>query len=138
MNNQRIAEIFNEIADMLELSKDSNIFEIRAYKKAALTIESLSEDVSEIIEKDGIEGLTELNGIGKALAEKINEFIKTGKIKKYEELKKKYPIDFKNLTRIQGLGPKRAYSLYKNLNVYLIEISKDTFFIHTISYILRF
>ena len=92
MNNQRIAEIFNEIADMLELSKDSNIFEIRAYKKAALTIESLSEDVSEIIEKDGIEGLTELNGIGKALAEKINEFIKTGKIKKYEELKKKYPL----------------------------------------------
>ncbi len=121
MNNQRIAEIFNEIADMLELSKDSNIFEIRAYKKAALTIESLSEDVSEIIEKDGIEGLTELNGIGKALAEKINEFIKTGKIKKYEELKKKYPIDFKNLTRIQGLGPKRAYSLYKNLNVSNIE-----------------
>ncbi len=121
MNNQRIAEIFNEIADMLELSKDSNIFEIRAYKKAALTIESLSEDVSEIIEKDGIEGLTELNGIGKALAEKINEFIKTGKIKKYEELKKIYPIDFKNLTRIQGLGPKRAYSLYKNLNVSNIE-----------------
>lgn len=121
MNNQKIAEIFNEIADMLELSTDSNIFEIRAYRKAALTVESLPEDVADIIQRKGIEGLTELNGIGKALAEKINEFVKTGSMKKYQELKKKYPIDFKNLTRIQGLGPKRAYILYKNLKVSTID-----------------
>ncbi len=121
MNNQKIAEIFNEIADMLELSKENRIFEIRAYKKAALTLDSMQEEVSDILEKKGIEGLMEIQGIGKGLAEKIKEFVATGKIKKYEELKKQYPIDFSNLTRIQGMGSKRAFMLYKKLGVRNIE-----------------
>ena len=121
MNNKKIAELFNEIADMLELSKEKRIFEIRAYRKAALTLESMQEDVSDILEKKGIDGLMDIQGIGKGLAEKIKEFVSTGKIKKYVELKKKYPIDFSNLTRIQGMGAKRAFVLYTELGVKNIE-----------------
>ncbi|MEM0201169.1 MAG: DNA polymerase/3'-5' exonuclease PolX [Candidatus Micrarchaeaceae archaeon] len=121
MNNKKISELFDEIADMLELSKENRIFEIRAYRKAALTLDSMQEDISEILQKKGIDGLLEIQGIGKGLALKIEEFVKTGKIKKYEELKKKYPIDFSTLTKIQGLGSKRAYVLYKNLGVKNIE-----------------
>ncbi|MGC8479677.1 MAG: DNA polymerase/3'-5' exonuclease PolX [Candidatus Micrarchaeia archaeon] len=133
MNNSRIAVIFNEIADMLELSKNTSIFEIRAYRKAALALESMQEDVSEILGKKGIDGLLSIHGIGKGLAQKIYEFVSTGKIKKYEELKKIYPIDFESLTKIQGLGPKRAYSLYKNLNVKNIDDLKKAIASHKVS-----
>lgn len=117
MNNKRIAEIFYEIADMLEIEGERTIFEIRAYRKAALTIETLQEDLEDIYKKRGLDGLMELPGIGKGIAGSIEEYIKTGRIKKYEKYKKKYPIDFTNLTQIQGLGPKKAYRLYKVLGV---------------------
>lgn len=106
---------------MIEIEDDKRIFEIRAYRKAALTLETMQEDVAEILRKDDIKGLMELPGVGKGLAEKIKEYVETGKIRKYEELKKKYPIDFRNLTQIQGLGPKRAFKLYKTLGVKDIE-----------------
>ncbi len=117
MYNSQIADLFEEIADMLDLEEGDHRFEVLAYRKAALTIGSLQEDVSDIYWRKGLEGLMELPGIGQGLAKKIEEFISKGRIKKYDELKKKYPIDFKGLTRIQGMGAKRAFKLYKHLNV---------------------
>jgi len=118
MENREIAEMFDEIAQMLSLDSGPTIlFQVRAYQKAALTIGTLQENVSEIYEKRGLEGLMELPGIGKGLAEKIGEYVKTGKMKMYTELKKKYPINFKELTSIEGLGAKRAVILYKELGV---------------------
>lgn len=121
MYNTKIAEIFEEIANMIELEDEKRIFEVRAYRKAAMTIGAMQEDIEEIYRKRGIEGLTELPGIGKGLAEKIKEYIETGKISKFEEYKKKYPIDFTTLTRIQGVGPKKAFKLYKELGVKNLE-----------------
>lgn len=121
MYNKRIAEIFSEIGEMIELEDEKRIFEVRAYKKASLTLENMQEDVGDILNKEGMKGLMELPGIGKSLAEKIKEFIETGKIKKYDDYKKKYPIDLGSLTRIQGLGAKRAFRLYKELGVKDIE-----------------
>ncbi|MEM0202067.1 MAG: hypothetical protein QXR73_02730, partial [Candidatus Micrarchaeaceae archaeon] len=89
MYNTKIAEIFGEIADMLDLEGESRSFEARAYRKAAMTISSLQEDVSELLRKNGIKGIMELPGIGKTIAERIKEYVDTGKIAKYEELKKK-------------------------------------------------
>lgn len=117
MENKKIADIFNEIADMMELDGTSNIFEIRAYRNAALNIEFLQEDIKEIYKKGGIEGLNQIPGVGKSIAERIKEFIETGKIKKYEDFKKKYPFDIGGLTKVPGLGPKRALKLYQNLGV---------------------
>jgi len=131
--NKQIADIFNEIADMLELEGEERSFEVRAYRKAALTISTLQEDVAEIYKKKGIEGLQELPGIGKGLADRIRQFIETGKISKYEELKKKYPIDFKTLSSIQGLGSKKIYRLYKELGVKNLDDLKKVLAEHKIS-----
>ncbi|MDE1860952.1 MAG: DNA polymerase/3'-5' exonuclease PolX [Candidatus Micrarchaeota archaeon] len=121
MYNTKIAEIFEEIANMLALDEVERRFEVLAYRKAALTISSLQEDVGEIYKKKGVEGLMELPGIGKGIAGSIKEYIETGKIKKYEELKKQYPIDFTNLTKIQGMGAKRTFKLYQTIGVKNID-----------------
>ncbi len=133
MYNSQIAEIFEEIADMLELDKEKDRkFEILAYRKAAVTIGTLQEDVGDIYRKRGLAGLQELPGIGKSTSEHIKEYIETGRLKKYDELKKKYPIDFARLTNIQGLGAKRILKLYKMLGVKNIDDLKRAIKAHEI------
>ncbi len=117
MYNTKIAGLLGEIADMLALEGPERKFEVLAYRKAAMTIDSMQEDVGEIYKKGGVEGLMELPGIGKGIAGSIKEYIETGKIAKYEKLKKKYPVDFTNITKIQGMGAKKAFKLYKELKV---------------------
>jgi DNA polymerase (family X) len=134
MDNKIIADIFELIATMLTLDEKPNSrFEVRAYQKAALTVGTLQEDVEDIYKKEGKEGLMKLPGIGKGLAEKIEEYIKTGKIKRYEELKKKYPIDMKALTSIEGIGAKKAVALYRELGIKDIPTLKDALEKHKIS-----
>jgi DNA polymerase (family 10) len=126
MINKRIAEMFNEIALMLQVKNENGFkFEIRAYQRGALTIDSLQQDVGEIYAKQGLNGLMDLPGIGEGLAKKIEEFAKTGSMRKYDELKKEYPIDFKALTSIEGVGPKTAIQLYKKLGVKNLEDLKN-------------
>jgi len=120
MKNQDIARIFQEIALYLEMQEE-NVFKIRAYENAAVSIGSMAEDVEEIYRKGGVKALQELQGIGRGLAEKIEEYLKTGRIKYYEELKKAIPVDLSSLSNIEGLGPKKIKLLYKKLNVRNIE-----------------
>jgi len=87
MKNLLVAEIFRNIAKILEIKGD-NPFRIRAYEKAAQNIESITEDIEELIKKDK---LLEIPGIGKDLAEKIKEIVSTGTLKSYLELKKTIP-----------------------------------------------
>ena len=117
MINSTVAEMLDEIADMLELDEVDRRFEVLAYRKAALTIAGVQEDVGEIYKRQGLDGLMELPGVGKSIAASIKEYIETGKMKKYEDFKKKYPVDFKELTKIQGMGAKKAYKLYKMLGI---------------------
>ena len=115
MINQEIAKIFNNIAIYLEM--DDISFKPQAYEKAAITLESLAEDVERIYDKKGIKGLDELPGIGASMAEKIAEYIRTGKIKEYERLKKSLPIELDELISVEGLGPKKIKALYKKLKI---------------------
>lgn len=118
MENKLIASILNEIADMLSIEETkTSKFEVRAYKNAALVIESLQDPIEEIYKKGGKKALMELPGIGKGLAEKIEEYLIKGKIEKYEELKKKYPINFFELTALEGMGAKTAILLYQKLKI---------------------
>ena len=134
MENKEIADMFNEIAAMLSIDESPNTkFEIRAYQKAALTIGTLQEAIEDIYKEGGLDALMELPGIGKGLAAKIEEYIKTGKIKKYDELKKKYPIDIKQLTSIAGVGAKKAAKLYKELKVKDISTLKKAIDQHRIA-----
>lgn len=115
MINQKIARIFFEIADILELKEVE--WKPRAYRIAAQTIEGLNKDLKAIYKEKGIDGLIAIRGIGKALAKKIIEYIKTGKIREYEKLKKKAPAGISSLRRIRNLGPKKIEFLSRELKI---------------------
>lgn len=115
MINQEIAKIFHEIAQYLEM--EDVVFKPQAYEKASLNLEILPDDVEEIYKKGGIAALEKISGIGKALAKKIEEYLKTGKIKTLKELKKKTPVNIEELTAVEGLGVKRIKILYKKLGI---------------------
>ncbi len=112
MKNQLIVKILNNIADLLELQDVE--FKPTAYRRAAQSIESLSEDIEEIYKRKELE---EIPGVGKHIAEKIAEIIETGKLKYYEKLKKEVKVDIEQLNEIPGLGPKKIKVLYKKLGV---------------------
>jgi len=112
MKNIEVAELLNEIADYLEFADDT--YRVRAYRKAALVIEGLSEDIGQVW-KDG--KLEELPGIGEGIAKKIDEFLKTGKLEYIDDLKKKTPVDMEGLGKIEGIGPKTILKLYRRLKV---------------------
>src|SRR3989344_6114738 len=115
MNNQAIAKIFNEIARFLEI--DGVAFKPYAYEKAAFSLESLQDDVSEVYVKGGRKALEEIPAIGKAMSDHIEEYLKTGKIKIHEEFKKKLPVKMDELLKVEGLGPKKIKVLYQKLGV---------------------
>jgi DNA polymerase (family 10) len=118
-HNKKIAEIFYEIAEYLEM--ENVPFKPRAYQKAAEILENLEEDVSLLYKKGGIKSIENIPGIGKSLAEKIEEFIKSNKIKYYEELKKKIPVKLNELRNVEGLGPKSIKKLYEKLHITNLE-----------------
>jgi len=112
MKNQQIADIFNEIAELLEL-KNENVFRIRAYRRAAQNIGDLPKDVAALSPEE----LETVPGIGKDLAAKVREFLETGRIAKHEELKAAVPGGLLELLRVPGLGPKKAKLLSDKLKV---------------------
>jgi len=116
MKNQEIAAIFNEIADLLEI-KGENPFRIRAYQRAAMNIEGHSRNMADLTRKE----LLEIPGIGKDLAEKIEEYLKTEKISSYEELKKEVPAGLSELLSVPSLGPKTAKLLHEKLKIKNID-----------------
>lgn len=113
MKNLEVAEIFKNIASILEI-RDDNPFRIRAYEKAAQTIENLTSDLEELSREDR---LTELSGVGKDLALKIKEILKTGTLKQYEKLKKEIPQGLIDMLAIPGLGPKTVRLLSEKLKI---------------------
>jgi len=120
MKNADVARILYNIAIYLEM-QDEMVFKVRAYEKAAQSIESLAEDVNEIYNKGGLDALKEIPGVGSSIAEKIEEMIQTGKLSYYEQLKRKIPVDVEGLRRIEGIGPKTILTLYKKLKVRTVE-----------------
>ena len=115
MSNQAIAKIFNEIAQFMRM--EDIAFKPYAYEKGALSLESLTEDVEDIYKRGGKKALLEIPGIGFAMAEKIEAYLKTGKIKEYEQFKKKLPLNMDELLRVEGMGPKKIKVLYQKLGV---------------------
>jgi DNA polymerase (family 10) len=115
MKNQEIAKIFYEIADYLEM--EGVLFKPYAYQKAAITLETLEEDVEEIYKRGGLKALEGIPGVGKSIALKIEEYIKTGKIKYYQDFKKRLPINLEEIIPVEGIGPKRAKILYEKLGI---------------------
>jgi len=115
MENRDVARILAEISEYLDM-KDTP-FKPRAYSKAADAVRDLEESVQDIYKKEGLKGLKEISGVGESIAEKIEEYIKTGKLKYYEELKKDTPVKLDELTRVEGLGPRKIKKLHEELGI---------------------
>lgn len=113
MDNRQIASLLLEISRILEI-KEENVFKIRAYQNAARSLEGIGEEAHDLIAQGK---LKEVPGIGKAIAEKIEELDQTGKLQYYEELKSGYPATLFELFRIPNLGPKKIRKLYEDLGI---------------------
>jgi DNA polymerase (family 10) len=114
VHNNDIAAVFEEIAELLEIAQ-ANPFRIRAYRNAARTVQGLGEEVRDLI-KEGYD-LEQLPGIGEALAQKMEEIVRTGKCQALEKLRKESGKGLVELLHIPGLGPKRVAILYHELDV---------------------
>jgi len=112
MKNQLVAQILNEVADMLDMQGVE--FKPRAYRRAARTIESLAEPIEQIYAQGKLE---DLPGVGEAIAKKIGEIIETGSLKYRDELKTKTPVDLEGILAVEGIGPKTAGLLFKRLGI---------------------
>ena len=115
MTNAQIADVFDEIADLLEFT-NANPFRVRAYRNGARTLRDLHESASGIVES-GERELTDLEGIGKDLAEKIATLVKTGELSQLNDLRAQVPPSLRDLLRVPGLGPKKVAALHRELNV---------------------
>lgn len=115
VGNGEISRILYEIGEYLDMQGEA--FKPRAYEKAAQIIEGLQGEVREIYANGGLKAVENIPGVGISIAEKIEELIKTGNCKYYEQLKKKMPVDLSNLTRVAGLGPKKIKALYQKLEI---------------------
>jgi DNA polymerase (family 10) len=114
VQNAEIAAMFNQTADLLEI-KGENQFRVRAYRRAARTVEGLPQSVRSMLAAQA--DLSELPGIGKDLAGKIADIVKAGHFDLLDQLKKKLPGELGEMAALPGLGPKRIKLLYSNLHV---------------------
>ena len=115
MQNDHIARIFDQLADLLEIQK-ANPFRVRAYRNASRTIGSLSEAASDFVTDDE-KKLTDLDGIGKDLAKKIEVIVQTGTLPQLDELKEQIPPGVLDMLRIPGIGPKKVGAMFDQLGI---------------------
>ena len=122
VHNRDIAEIFNKVADLLEI-EGANQFRVRAYRNAARTISDLPQSAADLVEKG--EDLSKLSGIGKDLAGKIAEIVETGELAQLKELESRTPADLGRMMDIAGLGPKRVQALHAELGINSLDDLKE-------------
>ncbi|MEK9166570.1 MAG: nucleotidyltransferase domain-containing protein, partial [Patescibacteria group bacterium] len=115
MKNQEISRILSEFAELYD-TKDVP-FKPRAFDRAAEGVAAFGRDIAEVYKKEGLKGLEEIPGVGRGIAERIEEYLMSGKIKEYDKLKKEFPVDIRELTAIEGIGPKLIKLLYEKLKV---------------------
>jgi DNA polymerase (family 10) len=112
-SNQQLAEVFQLIAELLEI-KGEVIYKILAYRKAADSLNNLGRDVHDIWKQGQ---LTEIPGVGKAIAEKIDELLKTGKLEFLEKLKSEVPVSLVEMLQVPDLGPKKVALFWREAGI---------------------
>ncbi|MBI3866069.1 MAG: DNA polymerase/3'-5' exonuclease PolX [Planctomycetia bacterium] len=122
MQNSDVVRIFEELGDLLEI-QNANPFRVRAYRNAARTLGGLTESLADIL-ADEKRSLEEIPGIGHDLAEKIRTIATTGSLPQLEELRAEVPRGVVDMLRIQGLGPKKAAALFKELGITSLDLLK--------------
>ena len=116
--NAEIADIFEHLADLLEI-EGANAFRVRAYRNAARFVRGHGRSMADLVEQGA--DLSELPGIGKDLAGKIATICATGRLPLLEQVRRRVPAGLVEMTRIEGLGPKRAKALHEALKIRSLE-----------------
>ncbi len=116
MKNLELAKLFYDLADVLEMKGVD--WKPAAYRRAARSLETLSEDVEKLAEENR---LHDIPGVGERIAEKILEYLATGKIKEYQDILKTVPKEITDLMHVPGLGPKKVKFLYQKLGIKSVE-----------------
>src|SRR5438094_9716035 len=129
MRNEEIATRFGEIADMLDILGEDT-FRSLSYQRAARQLESLTENVEDLVREGRVD---QIPGIGRALAEKIVEYVTTGRIGYYDELRAKFPPGVLDLLKVRGLGTKKVKILCQKLGITVLE----TFYEESVTQLLR-
>ena len=110
MTNSEIAEAFEAIVGLLEM-KGEKSFTIRAYQRAARTIDRFPRDLDAMVRAE--EDLTAIPGIGKAISDKITELVSTGRMSFLKRLESEFPAGVIDMLAIPGLGPKTVVRIWK-------------------------
>jgi DNA polymerase (family 10) len=116
VKNQEIADLLYEIADYLEIKGVE--WKPRAYRRAAGTIETLSEPIEEVYQRGELE---EVSGVGESIAEKIAEYLEQGELEYLDNLREEMPQGFRGLMAVEGIGPKMAEKLYQELKITTVD-----------------
>lgn len=111
--NQQLAQIFQSMATLLATQR-ANPYRVRAYRHAAESVLALEEDIAAVAQRDAVE---DIEGIGKDLAGKIREFLETGKIRAYEELKTPLPPEVQIWVKLPGLSDSLVNYLHVRLGI---------------------
>ena len=112
------------VGDLLEI-KGEIVYKTLAYRKAAESLSGLGRDVNDIWKEGGQKALMEIPGVGKAIAEKIDELLQTGKLEYLEKVKKEVPAELAALLQIPDLGPKKVGMFYRELGILTIDQLKE-------------
>ncbi|MGE0494949.1 MAG: DNA polymerase/3'-5' exonuclease PolX [Vulcanimicrobiota bacterium] len=112
-DNQKAARLFQEIADFLEL-KGENQFKVKAYQKAARALSGIERPLRDLYDSGELKSVP---GIGKAIAEKIEELLQAGQISMHRQLSEEFPPQILDLMDVPGLGAKKAAVLYRELRI---------------------
>jgi len=113
MKNRELAALFQKMADILEF-KDDNPFKINAYRKSARILSDLTDDVEKLAQEGTLQ---QIPGIGKGTAEKIAEYLQTGRIATFEQTRKGIGDELIALLGIPGLGPKTVSLLHREMKI---------------------
>lgn len=116
MTNREIAAALEMVADLLEF-QGANPFRLRAYRNGSRKVRDLPQPLVGVVESSGADSLTQFDGIGKDLAQKIGELATTGRLAMLDELLKQIPEGVLALLRVPGLGPKKAAVINQELGV---------------------
>jgi DNA polymerase (family 10) len=117
MENEQIAGVFAAMADILAIQGEST-HRILAYRRGAETVSALGHPIEEVWQAGKLETLP---GIGKVLAAKIDELMRTGRLEAYEKLRVQVPAGVVEMLRVPGVGPKRAAAFWKDLGIESVE-----------------
>lgn len=113
IRNRDVAGLLDDIADLLELKGDS-AYRIAAYREAGRRIDSMVQDVAELWKQGRLE---KIPGVGTSIAAKIDEYLRTGDLNYFEDLKKEVSPGLADLLQVPGIGPRRAQLIYRKLGV---------------------